>query len=408
MTGQPSDGVDGGTLRSVQASGAMHGDGEVAASRVLPTFASETSAGLTAQRLEGALQALDQGLALFDSAERLIFCNGAYARLLSPGVRESLVGRTYAELLDNFLGNVQFASPEERSYFLASLSAQGRLKMDYTVQTQAGRNLRVSNQFPSGGGIVTFISEVPGAERQIAEASLARAAAASAANRTFLAWMSHELRTPLNAILLSAELLMRDARPGLSEQQQKGLARIRKGGEHVLRIVNDLRDLSCIEAGRISVSLGTVDVREMVEEVRAMLEPAAIEAGICMDIALPAAGSVPRVVADPTRLTQILMNFGSNAIKYNRARGRVSLAVSVPHPGCVRVSVLDTGHGIPAEQQHRLFQPFERAGREGGRIEGTGLGLAITRRLAELMRGTVGFRSAALGSEFWVELPASA
>src|SRR5262249_35516884 len=115
----------------------------------------------------------------------------------------------------------------------------------------------------------------------------------------------------------------------------------------------------------------------------------------------------PRIRPDRTSFAQILMNFGSNAIKYNRPGGRATFQVTQPRPNAVRVAVEDTGMGIPTRKQGRLFQPFQRAGQETGPIEGTGIGLAITKRLAELMHGTVGFTSTeGKGSEFWVEMHA--
>jgi CheY-like chemotaxis protein len=115
---------------------------------------------------------------------------------------------------------------------------------------------------------------------------------------------------------------------------------------------------------------------------------------------------LPQVAADRVRLTQILMNFGSNAIKYNRSGGQVTFVVSAQDPAFVRTSVRDNGLGIPPEKQTELFQPFQRAGQETGPIEGTGIGLVITKRLAQLMGGRVDFRSVpGQGSEFWVDMP---
>jgi CheY-like chemotaxis protein len=131
----------------------------------------------------------------------------------------------------------------------------------------------------------------------------------------------------------------------------------------------------------------------------------AARAGVRIDLAqVPANAAM--VNADRTRFAQIVMNYGTNAIKYNRSDGSVSISVSVASGGFVRVTISDTGHGIPADKQEKLFQPFQRAGQETGPIEGTGIGLVITKRLAELMGGHVGFRSTpGKGSDFWVDLP---
>jgi CheY-like chemotaxis protein len=217
--------------------------------------------------------------------------------------------------------------------------------------------------------------------------------------------MSHELRTPLNAILGFAQLLQRDKKEPISLRHRERVDQILKGGEHLLRLIDDILDLSRIEAGGLSISTEPVDVADVLAEVKATLEPMASRQGISVDVdAAPL--ELPMVSVDRTRFAQILMNFGSNAIKYNRPSGRVTFTVTAPSAGSVRVTVWDTGMGIPVEKQEKLFQPFQRAGQETGPIEGTGIGLVITKRLAEMMRGGVGFRSVAGdGSQFWVDVP---
>ena len=231
------------------------------------------------------------------------------------------------------------------------------------------------------------------------------AEAASAAKTEFLSSMSHELRTPLNAILGFAQLLQRDRKEPLSTRHRERVDQILRGGEHLLRLIDEILDLSRIEAGAVAISMEPVDVVEVLKEVRATLEPMAARLGVRLAVdGAPAVAA--HVNADRTRLAQIVLNFGSNAIKYNREGGDVTVATSAPTAGIVRITVSDTGHGIPIERQDKLFQPFQRAGQEAGPIEGTGIGLVITKRLAELMGGRVGFRSTpGAGSEFWVELP---
>jgi PAS domain S-box-containing protein len=247
-------------------------------------------------------------------------------------------------------------------------------------------------------------------ERRVAERTdeLRRARelaeSASAAKSDFLSSMSHELRTPLNSILGFAQLLQSDRKRPLDERQFERVRHVMRGGEHLLRLIDDVLDLSRIEAGRLTISLEPVSIASVLEAVVDTLRPIADGAGVTIAAVEP--GAVPPVTADRTRLLQILMNFGSNAVKYGRPGGRVVFALELRDPSYVRITVIDDGIGIPAEMQPRMFEPFQRAGQETGPIEGTGIGLTITKRLAELMNGRVGFSSElARGSQFWIELP---
>jgi len=224
---------------------------------------------------------------------------------------------------------------------------------------------------------------------------------ANVAKSEFLSRMSHELRTPLNAVLGFAQLLEMDP---LSPEQRENLGYILKAGRHLLDLINEVLDIARIEAGRMSVSPESVGLGEIVEEVLALTAPLAAERAVRLRPQMAEAGT-HRVLADRQRLKQVLLNLLSNAVKYNKVGGEVVLSYRV-RDDRVRIQVTDTGPGIPADKQERLFIPFERLGTAGGRVEGTGLGLALSKRLTEVMGGTIGVDSeVGRGSTFWIELP---
>jgi PAS domain S-box-containing protein len=262
----------------------------------------------------------------------------------------------------------------------------------------------------TGGGMLVSAIIRDVTDRKHREMELRRlreeAEAASSAKSEFLSSMSHELRTPLNAILGFAQLLQRDKKEPLSERHRERLDHILKGGEHLLRLIDEVLDLSRIEAGRTSVSTEPFGVAEVLSEVKATLDPMATRAQIAIEVAA-VPQDLPHGLADRTRFKQVLVNFGSNAIKYGRKLGRAVFAASL-HGQSIRITVTDDGMGIPEDKQDKIFQPFHRAGQETGPIEGTGIGLAISKRLAELMGGSVGFSSVeARGSQFWIEIPSA-
>ncbi len=256
------------------------------------------------------------------------------------------------------------------------------------------------------GGTVSLYADITSDVAQQDELRAARteAEAASAAKSEFLASMSHELRTPLNAILGFAELLQRDRKEPLSQRQLDRLQHVQTGGAHLLKLIDDILDLARIESGRLEISAEPMSIEDVVRHVVSTLEPLAAGHGIT--IRHVSNDDAPVVVADRTRLSQILMNFGSNAIKYGRKGGHATLSVRRAEPSAVRIAVSDDGVGIPADKQAKVFEPFQRAGQETGPIQGTGIGLAISKRLAGMMGGRVGFESEpGAGSEFWIELP---
>ena len=219
--------------------------------------------------------------------------------------------------------------------------------------------------------------------------------------------MSHELRTPLNAIIGFGQLLaMPDGAPVSADKHGAFVSHIVKAGQHLLTLINEILDLAQIEAGKLSVTIARVPLAEVLRECEAMIEPQASRRSL--RLAFPRVGNVA-VLADRTRLKQVLLNLLSNAVKYNRERGAVALDCSVLGSGRIRIAVHDTGPGLRPEQIAALFEPFNRLGQEASSTQGSGIGLVITRRLVELMGGEIGVDSSAgAGSVFWVELPSAA
>ncbi len=224
--------------------------------------------------------------------------------------------------------------------------------------------------------------------RQVAEQGRALAESANLAKSEFLSRMSHELRTPLNAMLGFAQLLELDRRQPLAPHQAGWAAQILRAGWHLLEMINDTLDLSRIEAGEMRLTPGRLRLAPLVQHCAAMVETAAARRGIQVLASLDPA--LPEVLADETRLRQVLTNLLSNAVKYNVDQGRVTVDAQVMADGTrVELRVCDTGLGLSDAQMAELFQPFNRLGREHGNVEGTGIGLVISRRLAELMGGSL-------------------
>jgi signal transduction histidine kinase/CheY-like chemotaxis protein len=252
-------------------------------------------------------------------------------------------------------------------------------------------------------------------ERRRAEASLRRAnaeleahstelARQSSAKSDFLSSMSHELRTPLNAIIGFGQMLDLDFEHTLTAKQKEYCKYILTSGNHLLDLVNEVLDLAGIESSQLKLSIEAVNVRDALEDVYATMAPLATNAHISLAVSVPEV--IAQIHADAFRLRQVLINLVSNAIKYNRPNGSVSLSALTTATYRVRLLVTDTGIGIGTEQQKRLFEPFQRLGAEYTNVEGTGIGLAISRRLVEKMRGSIGLVSdAGQGSTFWIELP---
>jgi len=231
---------------------------------------------------------------------------------------------------------------------------------------------------------------------------------AEAANRAksgFLSNMSHELRTPLNAILGFSQMLDAEIDSKLSSSQKEYVGYVLKSGSHLLNLINEILDLSKIEAGAIDLNIDHIATDEIINDT--IIQLSAVTAERNIKIANNAnAKNTPITMADGVRLKQVLTNIISNAVKFNRDEGCVTIDTQSGNNGKLQIIVTDEGSGIPIKRRHEMFQPFSRLDAENSGTEGTGVGLVITKKLIEMMDGAVGFDSIeGLGSRFWIEIP---
>ena len=297
----------------------------------------------------------------------------------------------------------------ERSVSERSFAAvPGRARIDLEITHVMG-----SSEADAGAVVYTFGVDIT--DRKRAEESLLlakeEAERASRAKSAFLASVSHELRTPLNAILGFSQLLRTDAQMSLASSDNAG--EIERAGQHLLSLVDDLIDLGRVEAGHLELSLARTPLEAVINDSLSMVAPLAAKQGI----RIVYTGGDARnaiVMADAVRLRQVIINLLSNAIKYNRSDGTVRVSCQRRYGAggkgqpLVRISVKDTGYGIPADRASRIFSAFDRLGAERGVVEGTGIGLVITKRLVDAMGGSIGYESRVEeGSTFWVELAQS-
>jgi signal transduction histidine kinase len=220
----------------------------------------------------------------------------------------------------------------------------------------------------------------------------------------FLANMSHELRTPLNAVIGFSEVLLERMFGDVNQKQEEYLQDIVSSGRHLLSLINDILDLSKIEAGRMELELGAFDLQVALENALTLVRERAVRRGIRLELKTDA--RLGTIVGDERKFKQILLNLLSNAVKFTPEGGRVTLTATLAD-GTVEVSVIDTGIGIAPQDQEAIFEEFRQVGRDyASKREGTGLGLTLAKKFVELHGGKIWVKSeVGQGSTFTIALP---
>ena len=355
--------------------------------------------------LRALLDAFPGFIAVMDPEFNYRYANERFAALLGRP-RDAIVGRSVRELVgeEQFLRICATATSVhageqvtvESEYAATADRPPTFLQVTHAIGAADERGRR---HFYAFGIDITA--------RKVAEAALIaardEAERANRAKSTFLSSMSHELRTPMNAILGFGQLLLSDPSRPLADVQREHVGEILRGARHLLELINEVLDLAQVETGRLQVELEPVPVAELLDECVGLLQPLAGLEGIGVTIVDAAAGG-GWIMADRTRVKQVLLNLLSNGIKYNRPGGAVRIAC-VAEGVSLRIEVTDSGPGLSAEQGARLFNEFERLGAIHTGVEGAGLGLALSKHLMHAMGGEIGLTSqVGIGSTFWIRL----
>ena len=359
------------------------------------------------ERYRFVAESASDGIITMDQNRRILFANRAAEKIFGLTITEML-GRPFSSLIPERVREQQ--DTELREYLNRVITGNPKQALQITGSGRGHRELELEISFGEYvkdtehifTGVVRDVTDRKQLERVLKRAK-DDAEQANRAKSEFLSRMSHELRTPLNAILGFAQLLELD---DLDDERMESVDQILKAGRHLLALVDEVLDIARIEAGRLSLSLEPVEVDGVAREGWELVRHQAEGKGITL--ANGDGTCDARVRADRQRLKQVMLNLLSNAVKYNGPDGEVSIRCGrgVTGPNRLRISVADTGPGIPEEAVGRLFEPFERLGADAAGIEGTGIGLAVSRGLIEAMDGEIGVDSAVgRGSTFWFELP---
>jgi len=369
------------------------------------------------QTLTEAIEAISEGFSLYDADDRIAVCNTRYKEMFSYGRETPMVGTPFQTIVANAAnhGLIADAQSDPERWIAERVAAHRNPGAPHLQHRSNGRWIRVSERRTTQGGVVATYADITELKHREAELdnlvheiAVARDAAETAnrAKSQFLANMSHELRTPLNAIIGYSEILQEDVTHLGQDNLVPDLRKIEGAGRHLLGLINDILDLSKVEAGRMDIFLEDVEIIPLLEEVRAIIVPLAEKNGNAVEYRL--ADNLGSMRTDRTKLKQSLLNILSNANKFTE-NGRVTLVAERIQNGraVVRFAISDTGIGMSEEQLGRLFQAFSQAETTTSqKYGGTGLGLVITRNFCQLLGGDVTVASKpGEGSTFAITLP---
>lgn len=359
-------------------------------------------------RLTDAIETISEGFSLYDADDKLVIFNSKYKNnfaafgdIIKPGTSFETVARTAAER-----GNIGEADGGLEAWLAERIAKHRAASSTHIQHRNDGRWVQVSERRTADGGVVATYADITELKQREAELAAARDVAdeANRTKSTFLANMSHELRTPLNAIIGYSEILQEDAADKGDKEPIEDLQKIESAGRHLLGLINNILDLSKIEAGKMDIFIEPVDIQALVKEVVSIVKPLADKNENVIEVACPA--DIGSFRSDQTKVKQCLLNLMSNASKFTN-KGKLTLTAAREGGSQVCFSVSDTGVGMTDEQISRLFQAFGQADASTTkRFGGTGLGLAITEHFCTMLGGDVTVASTpGKGSTFTIRLP---
>jgi adenylate cyclase len=370
-------------------------------------FAAEAEA--QRKTIAAAIATISEGFVLYDSQDRIVLFNEQF-RAIYPGLADIIkTGTTFPEVLeaviDRSLIDLGKQSPQD---WIAERKARHASSGGLAEYRYGGRFVRISERRIQGGGTVAVYSDITELRKQNLELEEARelSEVANRAKSQFLANMSHELRTPLNAIIGYSEILQEDAAEAGQDELIPDLRKVEGAGRHLLGLINDILDLSKVEAGKMDVFLEEVDITLLLDEVKSIIAPLVAKNGNRLELRL--GDNLGNMRTDRTKVKQCLLNVLSNASKFTQ-NGRLTVEVRRLETDRqkVQLTIADTGIGMSEEQLGRLFEAFSQADASTTKkFGGTGLGLAITRHFCRLLGGDIKVASKlGVGSTFTITLP---